>query len=125
MKNFNNNNSCGVVNSRGKPCQRTGFCPFHHKVNRKRQKVENSDEEEEKKEILIGNRKLDRVASMKVSILLIAAAAIEKNALEIDKTNLKPLNLQNPTTTTSVHKMNELSENVSTSNSSGIGQTNQ
>jgi hypothetical protein len=45
MKNFNNNNSCGVVNSRGKPCQRTGFCPFHHKVNRKRQKVENSDEE--------------------------------------------------------------------------------
>jgi hypothetical protein len=119
LKNFNNNNSCGVVNSRGKPCQRTGFCPFHHKVNRKRQKVENSDEEEEKKEILIGNRKLDRVASMKVSILLIAAAAIEKQSLE----NLKPLN-QNPTST-SVHKINELSENVSSSNSSGIGQTNQ
>jgi hypothetical protein len=123
LKNFNNNNSCGVVNSRGKPCQRTGFCPFHHKVNRKRQKVENSDEEEEKKEILIGNRKLDRVASMKVSILLIAAAAIEKQSLEIDK-NLKPLNLQNPITTTSVHKINELSENVSTSNSNGIGQIN-
>lgn len=24
---------CGVVNSRGKPCQRTGFCPFHHKLS--------------------------------------------------------------------------------------------
>lgn len=23
---------CGVVNSKGKPCQRTGFCPFHHKI---------------------------------------------------------------------------------------------
>lgn len=24
---------CGVMNSRGNPCQRTGFCPFHHKFN--------------------------------------------------------------------------------------------
>lgn len=22
---------CGVVNTRGRPCQRTGYCPFHHK----------------------------------------------------------------------------------------------
>eukprot|EP01080_Neovahlkampfia_damariscottae_P011595 gene11595-4838_t len=86
-----NNNICGVVNSRGKPCQRTGFCPFHHKTSRKRQKVQISDEEdedddeEEKKEILSSTRKYDRLASMKVSILLIAAAAIEKESLEKEK----------------------------------------
>ena len=22
---------CGVVNTRGRPCQRTGYCPFHHR----------------------------------------------------------------------------------------------
>jgi hypothetical protein len=27
---------CGVMNSRGNPCQRTGFCPFHHKLTSSR-----------------------------------------------------------------------------------------
>jgi Sec-independent protein translocase protein TatA len=27
---------CGVMNSRGNPCQRTGFCPFHHKLTNSR-----------------------------------------------------------------------------------------
>eukprot|EP01027_Heterolobosea_sp_BB2_P014568 GEZU01020908.1.p1 GENE.GEZU01020908.1~~GEZU01020908.1.p1 ORF type:complete len:462 (-),score=141.29 GEZU01020908.1:9-1394(-) len=31
---FDDNQICGVINSRGRPCQRTGFCPFHHKLVR-------------------------------------------------------------------------------------------
>jgi len=38
---------CGVVNTRGRPCQRTGYCPFHHKyASVKRDGTMDDDEDE-------------------------------------------------------------------------------
>jgi hypothetical protein len=53
--------TCGIVNSRGKPCQRTGFCPFHHKITTKIQKKEESDEEEEEELINNKNEKVNNI----------------------------------------------------------------
>lgn len=94
MKKINNRSDkkertkiCGVVNSRGKPCQRSGFCPFHHGSKKKRQQVEpinlSSGEEEEEltKDQILESKKYDKLCSTQISILLVAAAAIEKETL--------------------------------------------
>ena len=127
-------NMCGVLNSRGKPCQRMGYCPFHSKTTKKsttsrsskrRQSIiqrqqeteieyeeegedygnyDNDDEEEiydsqykkskrKKKSKSYITTKKDRVAVVPISILLIAAAAIERQSLNLnsDVINKTPL----------------------------------
>lgn len=82
---------CGVVNSKGKPCQRTGFCPFHHKLTNGRKtysffrsgKIELlPDPAYDVNRSMLAADKKERNTSMKVSILLVAAAAIERKNID-------------------------------------------
>jgi hypothetical protein len=91
-KQYDKNKICGVLNSRQKPCQRTGFCPFHGGRKQQEQKEEddqNSAEEweedwpeEASKDEILEARKIGKDYMMTVSVLLIAAAALEKEQLE-------------------------------------------
>lgn len=107
MKQRAPNKICGVVNSRGKPCQRTGFCPFHHRLSTKQQdpliqqqtQPQQQDKQQEesssvvlmteqvegtefKQKIQLSRTQADRELDMQFSVLLIAAAAIERREID-------------------------------------------
>jgi hypothetical protein len=92
---------CGVVNSKGKRCQRTGFCPFHHRFmgTRRRSRLysfftpskeisANDPAFDVNRSMLAANKK-EKNTSMKVSILLVAAAALERNVINEESDSAK------------------------------------
>jgi hypothetical protein len=88
---------CGVMNSRGNPCQRTGFCPFHHKLTnsrvvnsptfhgfykRREDSTNYDDSGTEAESALLASGPKERQEKIQVSILLVAAAALERTGID-------------------------------------------
>lgn len=121
------NKICGVVNSRGKPCQRSGFCPFHHRLSSLSSKQQLADDDKPEKQdkiqeepssvvlmteqategttefkskIQLARTQADKELDMQFSVLLIAAAAIERR--EIDQEEERKVQQQQSTTTTTM-----------------------
>ncbi|KAL0480971.1 hypothetical protein AKO1_013609 [Acrasis kona] len=96
---------CGVMNSRGNPCQRTGFCPFHAQSNKSYAFYKKRDEhtppsseqspDPDKETTMLASNIKEKQDKMQVSILLVAAAALERDGIDDNEASRREVQTPN------------------------------